>query len=96
MTPEQSRAARAWLGWSQEELATRGNVSVNSVRNFESGNKTVHRNTIAAVKQAIEAGGMRLLFDQIGMATGIIRQSADTDSPDGLGPASAPGSPRGH
>src|SRR5438309_1302524 len=35
MTPEQYRAARAWLGLSQQELATRANVAKNTVHLFE-------------------------------------------------------------
>jgi DNA-binding transcriptional regulator YiaG len=77
MAPEQSRAARAWLGWSQEELARRSNVSVNTVRNFERGQKSLHSNSVAAMRQAIEAAGIRLLFENTGTATGIRRQDAN-------------------
>jgi transcriptional regulator with XRE-family HTH domain len=77
MAPEQSRAARAWLGWSQEELARRSNVSVNTVRNFERGQKSLHSNSVAAMRQAIEAAGIRLLFENTGTAAGIRRQDAN-------------------
>jgi ribosome-binding protein aMBF1 (putative translation factor) len=75
MSPEQSRAARAWLGWSQDQLASRGNVSVNTVRNFEGGQKVIHPNSIASMRQAIEGAGIKLLFDEGGEAAGIIRQT---------------------
>ena len=75
MSAEQSRAARAWLGWSQDDLANRGNVSVNTVRNFEGGQKVVHPNSIGSMRQAIEAAGIKFLFDGRGEAAGIIRQS---------------------
>jgi transcriptional regulator with XRE-family HTH domain len=71
LTSAQCRAVRAWFGWSQDELAARGNVSVNSVRNFENENKTVHPNTVAAIRGAIEAAGISLLFDHEGNAIGI-------------------------
>ena len=77
MAPEQSRAARAWLGWSQEELARRSNVSVNTVRNFERGQKSLHSNSVAAMRQAIEAAGIQLLFESTGTAAGIRRQDAN-------------------
>jgi transcriptional regulator with XRE-family HTH domain len=80
MAPEQSRAARAWLGWSQEELAKRSNVSVNTVRNFERGQKTLHFNSIAAMRQAIEVAGIQLLFNENGVAAGIRRPGSDPDS----------------
>ena len=75
ISPAQSRAARAWLGWSQDDLANRGNVSVNTVRNFEGGQKAVHPNSIGSMRQAVEAAGIKFLFDGRGEAAGIIRQS---------------------
>jgi transcriptional regulator with XRE-family HTH domain len=71
LTSAQCRAVRAWFGWSQHELAARANVSVNSVRNFENESKTVHPNTVAAIRRGIEGAGISLLFDQDGTATGI-------------------------
>jgi transcriptional regulator with XRE-family HTH domain len=80
MAPEQSRAARAWLGWSQGELAKRSNVSVNTVRNFERGQKPLHFNSIAAMRQAIEVAGIQLLFNENGVAAGIrSRPGSDLD-----------------
>ena len=69
MAPEQSRAVCAWLGWSQEELARRSKVSVNTVRNFERGQKSLHSNSVAAMRQAIEAAGIQLLFESSGTGT---------------------------
>ena len=75
MSPEQSRAARGWLGWSQVELAKHANVSVGTVRNFEQGLKSPVPNNIAAMRQAIEAAGVRLGFDDKGPAA-ILRRGA--------------------
>jgi transcriptional regulator with XRE-family HTH domain len=75
MTPEQSRAARGWLGWSQTELAKRAKVSLSTVRDFELGKRSPIANNIAALRGAIEAAGIRLLFDEKGVAAGIVRQS---------------------
>jgi ribosome-binding protein aMBF1 (putative translation factor) len=79
MSSEQSRAARGWLGWSQVELSKHANVSVGTVRNFEQGLKMPVPNNIAAIRRAIESGGIRLLFDKNGAAAGILRQGADAD-----------------
>ena len=81
MTPEQSRAARGWLGWSQVELAKRANVSVGTVRNFEQGLKNPVPNNIAAIRRAIEASGIRLVFDKKG-AAGLLRRDAGADLSD--------------
>ena len=71
MTPAQSRAARGWLEWSQDELARRANVSVGTVRSFEAGLKTPLPNNLAAMQRAVEAAGISLLFDSAGNGTGI-------------------------
>jgi hypothetical protein len=38
-----------------------------------------HRNSIAAMRGAIEMAGILLLFGETGEAAGIVRQSADED-----------------
>jgi DNA-binding transcriptional regulator YiaG len=73
MTPEQSRAARAWLGWSQGELARRANVSLSTVHDFERGQRTPTANNLLSMRRAIEEGGLRMVFDDKGEASGIAR-----------------------
>jgi transcriptional regulator with XRE-family HTH domain len=75
MTPEQSRAARGWLGWSQTELAKRANVSLSTVRDFETRQRTPISNNIAAMRRAIETAGIRLLFDDSGNGAGVVLQN---------------------
>ena len=79
MTPEQCRAARGWLGWSQVELARRANVSLRAVAAFERGEQTPRPNNLMAMRRAIEAAGIRLVFDEDGTAAGILRQDANPD-----------------
>ena len=80
MTPGQTLAARGWLGWSQVELARRANVSERTVQSFEGGQKKLpHPNSIAAMRRAIEAAGVRLVFDKNGTAAGVLRQDSDPD-----------------
>ncbi len=74
MTPEQTRAARAWLGWSQGELAKRAGVGISTVQDFERGLRTPIANNIAAMRRAIETEGILLLFDETGQGAGIARQ----------------------
>ncbi len=71
LTPEQSRAARAWLDWSQEQLAERANVSLSTVRDFEKGRRTPIRNNLEAMAKALEGNGVRLLFQADGNPSGI-------------------------
>jgi hypothetical protein len=71
MSPEQSRAARGWLGWSQQELAARANVGLSTVRDFEAARRQPIGNNIAAMRRAFEDEGMIFMFDIGGRATGI-------------------------
>jgi predicted transcriptional regulator len=76
VTPEQCRAARAWLGWSQFELSRQANVALRSIAAFERGEQIPRANNLLAIRRAIESRGIRLLFDKNGVATGIIRHDA--------------------
>ncbi|MGI4793695.1 MAG: helix-turn-helix domain-containing protein [Janthinobacterium lividum] len=62
LAPEQSRAARAWLEWSQEDLAKRANVSLSTVRDFEKGRRVPIRNNLDAIRLSLEMAGVSLLF----------------------------------
>lgn len=58
MSPEQSRAARAWLDWSQEELAAKASVSQSTVRDYEKGRRVPIANNLAAMRAALEGAGI--------------------------------------
>lgn len=70
LTPEQSRAARGWLDWSQEELAKKANVSLSTVRDFEKGRRTPIANNLDAIERALTQAGIRLTMEN-GQAIGI-------------------------
>jgi transcriptional regulator with XRE-family HTH domain len=77
MSPEQSRAARGWLGWSQTELAEHASVSLSTVRDFENGHRMPITNNLDALRRAIEEAGVRLLFLDDGKAAGITIDASD-------------------
>jgi transcriptional regulator with XRE-family HTH domain len=79
MIPEQCRAARGWLGWSQLKLARQANVSLRAIAAFERGEQKPRPNNLIAIRRAIEGGGIRLLFDKNGAAAGILRRGSDPD-----------------
>jgi DNA-binding transcriptional regulator YiaG len=70
MSPEQSRAARGWLGWSQTELAKHANVSLSTVRDFEMRHREPIPVTLAALRRAVEGAGIALI-EEDGKAVGI-------------------------
>jgi len=61
--PAQLRAARAWLGWSQDELAARSGVSKHAIARYEQGRSLAYDGTLAKLKSALEAAGIRFHFD---------------------------------
>jgi ribosome-binding protein aMBF1 (putative translation factor) len=79
LTPEQSRAARGWLDWSQQELAKRANVSLSTVRDFEKGRRTPIANNLEALRRAIEVAGVQLVLKQ-GQPVGIAIFDLQPDS----------------
>jgi transcriptional regulator with XRE-family HTH domain len=64
LTPEQSRAARGWLDWSQQDLANRAHVSLSTVRDFEKGRRSPIANNLDALQRAINAAGVQLVYRQ--------------------------------
>lgn len=62
LTPEQCRAGRAWLDWSQEDLAKAAHVSHSTVRDFEKGRRTPVANNLAAMEAALAAQGIGFVF----------------------------------
>lgn len=66
MTPEQSRAARALLDWSQAKLAAASNLGVSTIRDFEKGRRVPAPNNLAAMRRALEAAGVEFIAENGG------------------------------
>src|SRR5271170_5402180 len=62
LMPEQCRAARAWLDWSQDDLAAAARVSQSTVRDFEKGRRIPIANNLEAMRAALEARGIGFAF----------------------------------
>ena len=61
ITPEQCRAARGLIGWSQERLAKAAGVGLSTVRNFEKGRSEPMRQNIEALIRVLEAEGAEFM-----------------------------------
>jgi transcriptional regulator with XRE-family HTH domain len=65
MGPEQVRAARNWLGWTQAQLAERANVGLSTVKDYESAKRVPIANNLEAIKEALEMAGMKITADAV-------------------------------
>ena len=57
------RAARAALNWTQPDLAARSSVALVTIARMESGQMSPRLATLAKLKSAIEAAGVRIADD---------------------------------
>src|SRR3546814_11102430 len=64
LLPEQCRAARGLLNWTQERLAALAGVSRSTVRDFENGPHQLHRATESLLVDALGRSGIRLVSYQ--------------------------------
>jgi transcriptional regulator with XRE-family HTH domain len=70
-TVEQLRAARALLGWSQTELASRAGLSLPTVKRVEGGfGPNVSDEARLKLQQALEAAGLEFL-EENGAGQGV-------------------------
>lgn len=65
MSPEQVRAARNWLGWTQAELAKKASVGLSTVKDYEAARRTPIVNNLDAMKRALEDAGMTISDDAV-------------------------------
>lgn len=84
ISPEQCRAARAWLDWSQHDLSERTKTLVNgtpagmaalgvsAIREFEGQKPMTWDWDIGYATEQFQKAGIGLRFDQMGRAKGII------------------------
>lgn len=61
MTPAQCRAARALVGMSQADLASRSGAAKRTIAAFEAGGRQPYPRTLAAIRAALEAAGVVFL-----------------------------------
>jgi transcriptional regulator with XRE-family HTH domain len=77
MSPEQCRAARGLLDWSQQVLAERAGVGIVTIRQLEAQSHDPRRATIAVVRGAFEAAGVEFI-DENGGGPGVrLRKSSE-------------------
>lgn len=64
LTVEQSRAARALLGWTQDDLAHHSGISKTSINNYERGLSNPKGTSLQQLRECFEGSGIEFLGSQ--------------------------------
>lgn len=67
--PEQVRAARSLLSWSQQDLAAKAGVAISTLADFERGQRSPVPNNALAIRKALEVAG--IVFTETGVGHGF-------------------------
>ena len=70
ITPEQCRAARGLLDWSQQDLARAAEVGIVTVRQLEAGSIQPRRATLIVVRGTLDDAGVEFI-DENGGGAGV-------------------------
>lgn len=71
ITPEQCRAARGLLAWSQQELAQNAQVGVVTVHQLEAGSSRSRRSTLDVIRRAFEDAGVEFIEQDESAGPGV-------------------------
>jgi transcriptional regulator with XRE-family HTH domain len=66
MTSAQVRAARGLINWTVRDLSEKSGVHRNTITNFETGRYAGSAEAIAAIRAALEAGGVEFIAENGG------------------------------
>jgi transcriptional regulator with XRE-family HTH domain len=70
ITPEQVRAARGLLGWSQSDLKVAAGVARATLADFEAGKRVPYDRTLADIRAALEKAGV-IFVEENGEGPGV-------------------------
>ncbi|WP_354059092.1 helix-turn-helix transcriptional regulator [Bradyrhizobium sp. RT6a] len=71
ITPQQCRAARGLLDWTQSDLAKAAAVGLSTVKDFERGTRETDPANVAAMEAALERAGIEFLPARSGKGAGL-------------------------
>ena len=71
LTPEQCRAARALLNWSQSDLAKASGHGQATIADFERGKRQPHPSNRASLRETLETAGVEFLPETKSKGIGV-------------------------
>lgn len=70
ITKEQCKAARALLGWTQQDLAAASDVAQKTIADFERDLRNPYPRTVADIRRTLEEAGVEFI-DENGGGPGV-------------------------
>jgi transcriptional regulator with XRE-family HTH domain len=80
LLPEQCRAARGMLNWTQDRLARLAGVSRSTIKDFECHRHALHQASERLLVKALEEGGVSLISPEKGGPGVCLRQHRNAGS----------------
>jgi len=71
MSPNQCRAARGLLKWTQPRLARESGVGLSTINRYENETRPPRRSAVLRLQAAFERAGVRFLFDEPAGGIGV-------------------------
>jgi transcriptional regulator with XRE-family HTH domain len=71
ISPSQSKAARALLGWTQAKLAQKSGIPLDTVKRFERAKSDTRGKAMIKMEAAIRQAGIKLLPAENGEGEGL-------------------------
>jgi predicted transcriptional regulator len=72
----QIRAARSWLGWTQEDLAARSGVARATIARIELSEEIRRGRTLKDIQRAFEDAGVEFKFEDSDPVGFVVRRTA--------------------
>ena len=80
ITSKQCKSARAYLGWSQQELADKVRVVQKTITDFERGVTTPQRRIAEDIKTIFQEAGIKFENDDEGQGTKLLKEFDDNEN----------------
>ena len=78
LMPKQLQAARAFVGWSREDLSKKSRTGIATIQQFEWGGSNPRMQTVLAWRQALQQAGVMFIEDDGEHGPGVRLRASET------------------